>query len=149
MHHPVTLLSDCHRNAVHPQQAYWWNFIQQGKAWSHLWNRIGEKKKERKSRTHSLKTKSLYVFFPSFVLPLGGGREARLWKTSCISAISWKKLYWRWWHCWWNLGQDQVRLTESLHSSSPQIGVQLIVFGWIILIKMWPLMPIGGFNFDS
>lgn len=37
---------------------------------------------------------------------------------------------------WCKLGQDQVRLTENLHSSSPQIGVQLIVSGRIILIKM-------------
>lgn len=32
-------------------------------------------------------------------------------------------------HCWCKLGQDQVRLTEILHSPSPQIGVQLIAFG--------------------
>lgn len=31
-------------------------------------------------------------------------------------------------YCWCKLGQDQVSLTECLHSSSPLIGVQLIVF---------------------
>lgn len=52
--------------------------------------RIEGEKKEKENKHGLLNSRSLNVFFPLFVLPLG---EVRLWKMSYIPTTNWKKLY--------------------------------------------------------
>lgn len=58
-----------------------------GQGMKSLIKRLEGEKKEKENKPSFLKTRSLNIFIPLFVLPLG---EVRLRKMSCISTTSWR-----------------------------------------------------------